>query len=100
MSTGWIFGGDKIDVVCHIDIEQSPESFHAHAVPDGIDINPGDEVLVYGVPTNIEFGDRIMMECPATVVRANWLVRKWTEFTSIFELTELYEVGFQPKETP
>lgn len=97
---GWIFGSERVEVICHVDIEQTAESFHAHAVPDGIEINPGDEVLVHGVPTQIEFGDKILMECPATVTRANWFVRQWTQMTAIFELTELYEVGFQPKETP
>lgn len=94
-----LFGGERVEVIAHVDIEQTAESFHAHAVPDGIEINPGDEVIVHGVPTDIGFGDKFMMECPATVIRANWLVRQWTQFAGIFELTELYEVGFQPKET-
>jgi hypothetical protein len=33
------------------------------------------------------------------VQRAGVLGRAWTELTALLELTELYEVGFQPKET-
>jgi len=29
-------------------------------------------------------------------VRANVFVRLWTQFSSIFEIGELYEVGFSP----
>ena len=68
--------------------------------PDGIDIRPGDIVTVHGVPTDIGFGERLVMQCQATVTRAGPLLRLWTEFTAMFELTELYEVGFMPKETP
>jgi hypothetical protein len=35
----------------------------------------------------------------ATVERAGALERIWTELSGLLELTELYEVGFQPKET-
>jgi hypothetical protein len=88
-----------IQAICHVDIEQTAESFHAHAIPDGVEIEPGDSVLVHGAPTNIAFGDRITMECPITVVKAGPLTRMWTYLTAPFELLELFEVGFQAKET-
>ena len=31
----------QIDVPCFVDIEQTPDSLHAHAIPEGIDIHPG-----------------------------------------------------------
>ena len=96
----WPFTRDTMSVVCDIDIEQSRESFHAHAVPDGVAIRPGDIVVVHGVPTDIGFGDRLIRQCPATVTRAGPLTRLWTKVTAMTELTELYEVGFLPKETP
>ena len=77
-----------------------PTSFHAHAVPDGIAIRPGDIVQVHGAPSHIDFGDHLTMQCPATVSRAGTIARAWTSFTALFELTQLYEVGFEPKETP
>jgi len=96
---GWLLGGEVVEVECDVDIEQTPLSFHAHAVPDGIDIRPGDSVQVHGVPSGIDFGDALTCRCPATVTRAGALARWWTEFTAMFELTELYEVGFLPKES-
>ena len=40
----WLFGGGTVEVRCDIDIEQTPDSFHAYAIPDGVDIRPGDVV--------------------------------------------------------
>ena len=95
-----LFGRETVWVNADIDIEKTAESFHAYAVPDGIDIRPGDVVMVHGVPTDIGFGERLVMQCQASVTRAGPLLRLWTAFAAMFELTELYEVGFMPKETP
>ncbi len=95
----WPFTAETVAIRCDVDIEKTPDSLHAHAVPDGIDIRPGDVVVVHGAPTNIAFGDRLTCQCPATVTRAGPIARWWTELTAMFELTELYEVGFMPKET-
>ena len=89
-----------VQITCDVDIEQTPTSFHAHAVPDGIDIQPGDVVEVHGAPDHVRFGEHLICTLPATVTRANPIQRAWTQFTAMFELTELYEVGFLPKETP
>ncbi len=96
----WPFAGRTVTVQCDVDIEKTASSFHAHAVPDGIAIRPGDSVVVHGVPTDIGFGQHIVCQCPATVTRAGPVARWWTGLTAMFELTELYEVGFLPKETP
>ena len=89
-----------VEIVCDLDIEQTPTSFHAHAVPDGIDIRPGDSVLIHDAPDYVAFGERLTGQRTATVTRANAVERVWTQFTALFELTELYEVGFLPKELP
>ncbi len=86
-----------VRIVADVDIEKTFDSFHAYAVPDGIDIRPGDVVVVHGVPTDIGFGERLVMQCEATVHRAGPLRRFWTRAAQLFELTELYEVGFEPK---
>ena len=86
-----------VDVVCAVDIEQTAESFHAHAVPQGIDIRPGDMVIMRDAPV-VAFGEHVVCTRPATVFRAGLLTRLWTQAAGLFELTELYEVGFQPKE--
>lgn len=87
------------DVPCLVDIEQTAESLHAHAIPEGVDIRPGDTVLVHGAPSTIAFGQRLTLQCSATVTRANALTRFWTTLIAPLELIELFEVGFQPKET-
>lgn len=93
-----LFSRRTVEVTCDVDIEQTQEFLHAHAIPDGIDIQPGDVVVVHDAPTYVAFGDRLTCRCRATVTRAGPLARLWTEFAGLFELTELYEVGFQPKE--
>jgi hypothetical protein len=93
-------GGRTIDVPVTVEIERTAESFHAHAIPEGVDIRPGDSVLVHGAPDHVAFGTRITIPCRATVTRAGWLGRMWAQFQGMLELTELYEVGFAPKETP
>lgn len=85
-----------IELTCDIDIEQTVESFHAHAIPDGVEIYPGDVILVHDAPTEIGFGECYTGTRRATLFRANPLVRFWTQLSAIFEITELYEVGFQP----
>ena len=99
MIGSWLFGGATMQVRCDIDIEQTPESFHAHAIPDGVELRPGDVVTVHDAPARIAFGDCFTCVRTATVRRAGALERVWTELTALLELTELYEVGFQPKET-
>jgi hypothetical protein len=89
----------QIDVPCFVDIEQTPDSLHAHAIPEGIDIHPGDSVLVHGAPSRIGYGQRVRLECSATVTRASIFGRFWTRLMALFELVELFEVGFQPKES-
>ena len=96
----WLFGRRIVQARADIDIEKTATSFHAYAIPDGIDIRPGDVVQVHGAPSDIAFGDRLTLQCPATISRAGAIVRAWTSFTAFFELTGLYEVGFEPKETP
>jgi hypothetical protein len=90
----------RVEVTCLVDIEQTPESLHAHAIPEGIDIQPGDKVLVHGAPARIGYGERVSMQCSATVIRATALGRLWTQLTGLWEFTALYEVGFERREAP
>ena len=91
-------GRRRIEITCSVDIEQSFDSLHAHAIPEGIDLRPGDRVIVHGAPTEVGFGETRHLTCCATVIRANGLERLWTEVQALFELTELYHCGFEPKE--
>ncbi len=92
----WI--GQPIEIDCAMDIEQTGRSFHAHAIPIGVDLRPGDVVTLHGAPSSVDFGQCLSGTCRATIQRANILTRFWTRFTSVFALTHLYEVGFDAKE--
>jgi hypothetical protein len=83
---------------CTIEIEHSPESLHAHVEIQGdIDIEPGDEVLVHDAPTNVRYGERVLVRRTATIIRAGLIERAWTRLAGNFELTELYEVSFSER---
>ena len=86
-----------IRVPCTVEIEQTPYSLHAHAIPENVAIGPGDIVTVEGAPTHIGYGEVLTVACTATVIRAGAVRRVWTQLTGMLELTELFEVGFQPK---
>jgi len=91
-----MLGRQRLDVPCTVDIADTVESLHAHVELKGVDVEPGDSVLVHDAPYDIGFGEHIVCDRQATVVRAGWLQRIWTRATSRFELTLLYEVSFSP----
>ncbi|MGY6551459.1 MAG: hypothetical protein ACXIT4_06125 [Erythrobacter sp.] len=87
----------RFDIPCTITIEQSPEHFHAHVELEGdIPLHPGDEVLVHGAPVTVGFGESLSFTRMATVKRATPLTRAWTRLAAYFDLSELYEVSFNP----
>jgi hypothetical protein len=57
-------------------------------------------VIVHDAPRTVRFGERIAMTGRVTVYRAGPLARALTRLCAVFALTELYEVGFQPKGSP
>jgi hypothetical protein len=84
-----------VSLTCEIDIEQTWESLHAHAIPQDVEIEPGDVIIVHATEANAAC-ERYTGQASATLIRAGFWRRHWTRFSSIFELAELYEVGFQP----
>ena len=95
MILSWLLGHEEIEVGCVLEIEHTAQSLHAHAIPEGVDIRPGDTVIVHGAPDHVPFGQTLTVACRATVVRANWLGRVVTRMSAIGGMTELYEVGFE-----
>lgn len=93
-----IFGNRRVEVPCTVEIERTAEFFYANAIPEGIELRPGDRVLVHGAPSTIPFGEKFVFETRATVLRAGAIERAWTQLVALFELTELYHCGFEPKE--
>lgn len=84
-----------IEVPCTIDLESTHEHFHAHVDLDGVNVDPGDAVLVHNTPTRIPFGTQRTYASRATVQRASWLRRQFVKMTGGTELHELYDVGFE-----
>lgn len=93
-----LFGPRSIEVPCTVEVEQSFDSFHAHAIPEGVVLRPGDRVIVHNAPGHVEYGEVRSYQTRATVLRAGLFTRMWTEFSSILELAELYHCGFEPKD--
>jgi hypothetical protein len=89
-----LFRGRAIDVPCTVDLEQTTESLHAYVEIDGFQIGPGDEILVHNAPTQVPFGERVVCDCRATIVRAGLLGDLLARLRGYLELTELYEVSF------
>ena len=83
---------------CVVDIEQSPESFHAYSAPEDIQIEPGDIVVIDNPPLSIGYNEKLARECRMTVRRAGFLRRNWTKAIAVFALTQLYEVGFEAED--
>jgi hypothetical protein len=87
---------EVIELLCSIDIEQTPFSFHAHQLPENVIIGPGDTIIVHDAPSGVEFGETYTGERRATLYRASPWQKFWTQITSMLDLGELYEVGFNP----
>jgi hypothetical protein len=88
-----------VDVPCIVEVEHSRESLHAHVLLDGVEVGPGDTVVVHDAPAQIIFGDRLRCDRRATVLRAGRLRTWWTKFRANFELADLCEVGFSARRT-
>lgn len=92
-----LFSSQKFETPCRVEIEQSPDHFHAHVELAGnVAIHPGDRVQVHGEPIMVAFGEKVFFDRIATVQRAGLVRRAWTKITGYFEMAELYEVSFTP----
>jgi hypothetical protein len=88
-----------VEVSCTVDIEHSAASLHAHVTLDGVDVRPGDQVILRSAPCAIAFGETRRYRTTATVVRASWWQRRLMAARSLLELTTLYEVSFSERNT-
>jgi hypothetical protein len=94
MISQWFAGPQFVEVPCTVDLEQTTESLHAYVELHGIEIRPGDEVIVHDPPSMVEFGERLVCNRRATVVRAGPWRNLAARVAGYLELTELYEVSF------
>jgi hypothetical protein len=90
-----LFTREKIHAPCTIEIENTFDRLAAHVDLDGgIEIQPGDEVLVHGEDIHVAYGEKLTLRRDATVTRASAIERMATKLAARLELTELYEVSF------
>ncbi len=83
------------NVMCTVNVINTFESLAAHVELDGdAKVHPGDEVLVHGNPIRVPYGERATERRMATIRRATWIERKWTEMTGDLEFMELLEFSF------
>ena len=90
-----IFGGKTVEVPCTVEIERTADYFFANAIPEGIELRPGDRVLVHGAPDRVAFGEKRTVTTTATVSRASWPRRLLVRVLGTSHVTDLYEVGFE-----
>lgn len=90
-----LFGKKREEVMCTVSVVNTFEFLGAHVDIDGdVRIEPGDEVLVHGDEIRVPYGERREERRQATIMRANWLERKWTKWTGDMEFMELLEFSF------
>ena len=84
----------SFEVPCTVEIEHSFDSLHANVELEGVEVGPGDQVIVHDAPTTVPPGERQTFQRRATVIRATIFDRLWARVEGYLELTELFEVGF------
>jgi uncharacterized Zn finger protein len=88
----------RFTVPCTVEVSHTFESLHAHVVlPDGIDAEPGDEIIVHGSPIVVPYGETASIAREATVIRATAVERLWTRLTGDVEFMELCEFSFSER---
>ena len=80
---------------CLVEVENRFESLGAHVLLDGgVQMAPGDRVIVHGPPIIVPFGQSRSERRTATVTRAGPLRAFWARRVAQWDLASLYEVGF------
>jgi hypothetical protein len=91
----WYVASRRREVPCLVDLEMTHDHFHAHVELEGVEVDPGDEVLVRNAPNRIAFGTVTTFASSAEEKRASWLKRQVVKLTGGTEIHDLYEVGFE-----
>lgn len=89
-----MIGRQRFEVPCTVVVENTFDHLFTNVELDGIEVGPGDEVLVHDAPAGASYGERLVVRRQATVIRAGALERLWTELTGGFEFMELLEFSF------
>ena len=89
-----MIGRRTVEVACTVEVENTFDHLFTNVELDGIEVGPGDEVLVHDAPIDVPYGQRLVVRRRATLIRASWAERLWTELTGGFEFMELLEFSF------
>ena len=84
----------KQTVACHVDMSNTSEFLYAHVDLSGVQVGPGDQVLVHDPIVDINFGEVLSYDRTATVSKAGIFSLLWVYLTARLEVTMLYEVSF------
>ncbi len=89
------FSRRRFTTPCTVTVLHTEETLEAHVtLAGGVEPNIGDRVMVHGAPVAVRFGESVVLERQASVVRASVFDKILTRIKSMFLLTELYEVSF------
>ncbi|MES2523309.1 MAG: hypothetical protein V4617_11455 [Gemmatimonadota bacterium] len=91
----WYTARRRVEVPCTLDLIATHDHFGTHVHLQGVEVEPGDEVLVHNAPSRVPFGTEQTIASSATVHRASWLRRQFVKLTGGTEFYELYDVGFE-----
>jgi hypothetical protein len=92
-----MFGRQQFRTRAVLDLEHTADSLHAYVSIDGVELGPGDEVLLIDADSTLRFGERRRRTAIAIVTRAGWLRRQWFKAASIMQLTSLYDISFSDR---
>lgn len=85
----------RFDTGCLVEVEHRFEALGAHVRLDGdLPLFPGDRVTVHGPEIRVPFGEARAERRTATVERAGAWRGFWARHVAQWQLTRLYEVGF------
>ncbi len=84
------------EVRCSLEIARTADELHAHLELDGIEVQPGDTVLLLDAPAPVAQGERLSQSGRASVRRAGTLGRAWARLGGLLSLADLVEVSFSP----
>jgi hypothetical protein len=97
MTQAHLFSGTTLERPCTLDLEYTSDSLHAHVAIDGVELGPGDRVVLRDVDHRLRFGERRRCRAVALVTRAGWIRRQWFKAISMTQLTSLYDVSFSDR---